>query len=536
MDFLADDPRPPSPFTHQGLLCNFEHLTEEVDDGSVEYKLKLVGVSDNRLQHLITQMKFRVAEGNGECLYELGVANCGLAVGLPKVEFDETLQTIRRMAASLKFEVTILHERITSKEPLMRCAEVLVRKGVSPTVSEVRMAMCGAIDAGKSTLIGVLTEGCLDDGHGAARQSVFTHKHELQSGHTSAISAKFLGFDAKGRMVDLDADEKANKIVALYDMAGSERYLSSTVSGFSAWEPDVGCVVVSATAGVQKMTREQTALCGAFKIPWMVVVTKVDLANGARLSQTLQEVDAFVRSHPGLEPCILDEDEVPTWEEGIVSVVLTSCVSGQGLDIVYALMRTAPPHHDWSKQRELPTHVTLAQCRTVNDVGLVFLGLVSQGTLRVHDTLHFGPTVEGKYQTVKVRSLHVKGFHVRDASAGSEVSIALEGEVTDFRHGAVLTAAHSQASWRFTAELFVLRPASFRVSSQPIIHCKGIRQCAAVTSVQKHEGADESGPVTAEFTFMYRPECMQPGSRVTVMMCGVAAIGTVLSYSETASA
>ena len=44
--------------------------------------------------------------------------------------------------------------------------------------TEIRCAVVGNVDAGKSTLLGVLTHGELDNGRGLARQRLFRHKHE----------------------------------------------------------------------------------------------------------------------------------------------------------------------------------------------------------------------------------------------------------------------------------------------------------------------------------------------------------------------
>ena len=44
---------------------------------------------------------------------------------------------------------------------------------------EISIVICGPVDAGKSSLVGVLTTGELDDGRGKARKSVFHHNHEL---------------------------------------------------------------------------------------------------------------------------------------------------------------------------------------------------------------------------------------------------------------------------------------------------------------------------------------------------------------------
>lgn len=69
---------------------------------------------------------------------------------------------------------------------------------------EVRCAVVGNVDSGKSTTLGVLTRGeattqfcyCqglnylpggLDDGRGRARVGLFRHKHELETGRTSSV-------------------------------------------------------------------------------------------------------------------------------------------------------------------------------------------------------------------------------------------------------------------------------------------------------------------------------------------------------------
>jgi len=62
-------------------------------------------------------------------------------------------------------------------------AEYLVRKRAKENdFQEVRVAVVGNVDAGKSTLLGVLTHGELDNGRGLARQRLFRHKHEMESG------------------------------------------------------------------------------------------------------------------------------------------------------------------------------------------------------------------------------------------------------------------------------------------------------------------------------------------------------------------
>lgn len=65
---------------------------------------------------------------------------------------------------------------------------------------DLRVAVLGNVDSGKSTLLGVLTQGELDNGRGRARLNLFRHLHEIQTGRTSSISIEILGFDSKGEV------------------------------------------------------------------------------------------------------------------------------------------------------------------------------------------------------------------------------------------------------------------------------------------------------------------------------------------------
>lgn len=48
----------------------------------------------------------------------------------------------------------------------------------------------------------MLTHGELDNGRGHARQRLFRHKHEMESGRTSSVGNDILGFDATGKVVN----------------------------------------------------------------------------------------------------------------------------------------------------------------------------------------------------------------------------------------------------------------------------------------------------------------------------------------------
>jgi GTPase len=135
--------------------------------------------------------------------------------------------------------------------------EFLVRKNFSSEdFMEVRVAVVGNVDAGKSTLLGVLTHGMLDDGRGEARTKLFRHKHEIESGRTSSVGNDILGFDARGKIVNeselhsVKASDwekicaKSAKVVTFIDLAGHEKYLKTTVFGMTGHAPDFCMLMV----------------------------------------------------------------------------------------------------------------------------------------------------------------------------------------------------------------------------------------------------------------------------------------------------
>lgn len=71
------------------------------------------------------------------------------------------------------------------------------------------------VDAGKSTMLGVLSKGDLDDGRGRARVSLFNHRHEQESGRTSSVSIEIVGFDTVGRLVTSDTPGRESGPVGL---------------------------------------------------------------------------------------------------------------------------------------------------------------------------------------------------------------------------------------------------------------------------------------------------------------------------------
>ena len=197
------------------------------------------------------------ADRDGETLVTAGP--------MPAAEVEGTLERIAQVAAMVNCDSSLVHvqdhplPKNASKEPNKadavptRTAFVLVRKQPSEAHHlDLRVAVVGNVDAGKSTLVGVLTGPTtfLDDGRGLARSRVLRHKHEAETGRTSSIAEdQHMRLDTKGSSLATERHQKTNpgadaaqtaKVVSFIDLAGHEKYLRTTVYGLTAHEPDYG--------------------------------------------------------------------------------------------------------------------------------------------------------------------------------------------------------------------------------------------------------------------------------------------------------
>jgi hypothetical protein len=104
----------------------------------------------------------------------------------------------------------------------------------------IRVAVVGNVDAGKSTMIGTLTSSCLDDGRGSSRTSIMKHRHEIESGRTSTASTHLMGFRSTGETIvgkdsvrarrksEDEVAKESYRVITLMDLAGHEKYLKTT--------------------------------------------------------------------------------------------------------------------------------------------------------------------------------------------------------------------------------------------------------------------------------------------------------------------
>ncbi len=71
---------------------------KEIEEGNIEYKRFFENITINKLYHLISQMNWRINEGNGVCHYYLGVCDNGtVCKDFTQERIDYTLDVLKQM-------------------------------------------------------------------------------------------------------------------------------------------------------------------------------------------------------------------------------------------------------------------------------------------------------------------------------------------------------------------------------------------------------------------------------------------------------
>jgi len=127
--------------------------------------------------------------------------------------------------------------------------------GVAGAITEApmghtRVALIGNVDAGKSTLTGVISRDDLDDGRGKARTTIFCHEHEKKTGRTSCISTTLIGFTEDGlqiipssrqneRMKWAEISQQSRHTISLIDLCGHGKLRLLLAIGFPSTLPRI---------------------------------------------------------------------------------------------------------------------------------------------------------------------------------------------------------------------------------------------------------------------------------------------------------
>jgi small GTP-binding protein len=353
--------------------------------------------------------------------------------------------------------------------------------------NEIRIGILGGVDAGKSTLISVLKHNILDDGRGTARLKIMKHQHEKESGRTSDIGFNFI--------------ETENKIVILNDLAGHEKYLKTTIHGLCNSNLDLTCIIIGANMGINKMTREHLGLTISLKIPYIVIITKIDMCPENILVNTIKDLDRISKSSyvGNKKMIILDEDYLKSNltidYENIFPVLLLSNKNGKNIDLLryylYNKVNKREIYNSSENKNENTTLFLIESIYTVIGLNTVVCGTLIRGTINTNQKLLIGPFGK-KFMEITVKSImNSVDVLIPSLKENNFGCICIKGTRKNpikkdiIRKNMILTNI-GKCYTKFSASILVLHhPTTIKINYQPVIQCRNISQSAKITYIDK---------------------------------------------------
>jgi len=407
-----------------------------------------------------------------------------------------------------------------------------------PLAESSKFITLGNVDAGKSTFIGVMKTNKLDDGNGLARSFATKVKHEIETGRTSTHSFHYL--------------TKQNEVTTLIDLCGHEKYLKTTLFGVTGLFGDYGLVIVGANMGLCGMTKEHLGLLISNKIPFLTVMTKVDICPENIMLETKKELMRLAKSNKK-ELIFFEEEEaeingsylkdahlsvVESFQEkrtDLMPVIMISNKTGHNIPFVRELLTsihspiylqkkgliTNNTHTITSIDSNYPAILYIDSTYSVIGIGIVLSGTLKYGSIELGQTLYLGP-VNNTFITITVKSIQnclSEDVTILEKDTSGSIGIRLEtkGSYTRemFSKGQVATANFDfgikHTCYNYTATVAVFNhPTTIKNGYQTVIHCGTIRQAGKF----KIEDIIEKDEKTGEEKIV--PQTLRTGSRADI--------------------
>lgn len=390
-------------------------LPPEIEEGNIEYK-RIIDCDNKKTVKFKTQLLWRLSEGKRiinkyEAIYYIGVEDNGNISGLSIDSINNSIIKLNEIVIDCKAEIVSTNISYSSNGVY---AKVIIQKVQNDNSKEdIKIALLGCSESGKTTIISILTHDKKDNGNGSARSNIFRYNHEFINGHTSSIKQEIIGFN-DNTLINYNSNflsswenivNKSDRIISLIDLPGCNKYLKTTLYGIMAHKPDYIFIVVSPDDINNSIIDVEfyIKLCIQLKIKFIIILTKIDL-----LTNSVKEKYISILSNYNNKQVIIP----------------ISCVTGYGVEHIIKVMTKLTSSNILTSSCDY-TEFVINDTVFIPDVGLVIGGILQNGTIKIGDQLFIGP-YDNKIHSAKVISIHKKQIPSKILYSGETGSLIVQ--------------------------------------------------------------------------------------------------------------
>ncbi|MDP6600185.1 MAG: translation elongation factor EF-1 subunit alpha [Candidatus Woesearchaeota archaeon] len=354
----------------------------------------------------------------------------------------------------------------------------------------INLVFIGHVDHGKSTTVGRLLYDTKNIDEQAMRKLKDKAKELGKVGFEFAFVMDNLK-EEQERGVTIDLAHKKFETTQYYftiiDAPGHKDFIKNMITGAS--QADAGVVVVSGNPsdGVQAQTKEHIFLARTLGVNQLIIyINKMDMAkyDQKRFEEVKTQVSTLLKS-VGYKPeevvfvpgASLEGDNVAeksknmSWYEG------------------KTLLETLDTLKEPEKPTDLPLRLPIQDVYKITGIGVVPVGRVETGVMKINDKVIVVPGREGKGVTGEVKSIEMHHEQLQQAEPGDNIGFNVRGiGEKDIARGDVLghTDNVPTIATEFTAQMVILNhPTVVTVGYTPVFHIHTAQVACQVTKIEK---------------------------------------------------
>ncbi len=354
----------------------------------------------------------------------------------------------------------------------------------------INLVFIGHVDHGKSTTVGRLLfdSGNIDE---QAMRKLKDKAEELGKGGFEFAFVMDNLKEERERGVTIDLAHKKFETSKYYftiiDAPGHKDFIKNMITGAS--QADAGVLVVSGNPsdGVQAQTKEHIFLAKTLGVNQLIIaINKMDMAkyDQKRFDEVKKEVEALLKS-VGYNPeeilfvpvAALPGDNVFKKSENM------SWYTGK------TLLETLDTFKEPEKPTNLPLRLPIQDVYNITGIGVVPVGRVETGIMKVGDKVTVVPGREGKGVNGEVKTIEMHHEQMQQAEPGDNVGFNVRGiGKKDIARGDVLGHTDNVPTvvTEFTAQMVVLNhPTVVTVGYTPVFHVHTAQVACQITAIEK---------------------------------------------------
>ncbi len=279
----------------------------------------------------------------------------------------------------------------------------------------------------------------------------------------------------------------------IIDAPGHKDFIKNMITGAS--QADAGVLVVAANDGVMAQTKEHVFLARTLGVDQLIIaVNKMDTKeySEARFKEVKDEVTKLLKT-VGYNPEKVQFIPMASFPGDNIAKKTEKMPWYKGACLLEAMDNLTPPE----KPVHLPLRMPIQDVYNITGIGVVPVGRVETGIMKVGDKIIVVPAREGKGISGEVKTIEMHHEQLTQAEPGDNVGFNVRGIAkNDITRGDVLghvTNVPSVAK-EFTAQIIVLNhPSVITVGYTPVFHIHTAQVACRISAIEK-----QLNPTTGE--------------------------------------